>query len=75
MFLCQLYLSFHINIHSIKNVFQVLLRQGGIYLDTDIVLTKKLPMSKIQNAIAYEMYDGNPHPFYSRKFKVIILVT
>jgi len=36
----------------------ILLHQGGIYLDTDIVLTKKLPMSKIQNAIAYEMYDG-----------------
>jgi len=36
----------------------VLLQQGGIYLDTDIVLTKKLPTSQMQNAIAYEMYDG-----------------
>jgi len=36
----------------------VLLQQGGIYLDTDIVLTKQLPISKMQNAIAYEMYDG-----------------
>ena len=43
-------------------VAQVLLDQGGIYLDTDIVLTKKLPMSQMQSAIAYEMYDGNPHP-------------
>ena len=42
-------------------VVQVLLHQGGIYLDTDIVLTKKLPISQMQNAIAYEMYDGNTH--------------
>ena len=69
LFYCYIILAFY----PFSN-FQVLLHEGGIYLDTDIVLTKKLPTSKIQNAIAYEMYDGNPHPFYSRKFKVIILV-
>ena len=48
-------------------VIQVLLQQGGIYLDTDIVLTKKLPTSQMQNAIAYEMYDGNTHHINSHK--------
>ena len=46
---------------------QVLLQQGGIYLDTDIVLTKKLPTSQMQNAIAYEMYDGNTHHINSHR--------
>ena len=43
----------------LMKIVQVLLKEGGIYLDTDIVLTKKLPISQMQNAIAYEMYDGN----------------
>ena len=58
-------------------IVQVLLKEGGIYLDTDIVLTKRLPISQMQNAIAYEMYDGNTHhnnsqklSSYSRKFVV-----
>ena len=36
----------------------VLLEEGGIYLDTDIVITKPWGNRGFHNNIAYEMYDG-----------------
>jgi lactosylceramide 4-alpha-galactosyltransferase len=36
----------------------VLLRDGGVYLDTDVIISKTFQPGKFQNNIGYEMVDG-----------------